>query len=128
LPKRVDRAGGFTLLEVLVAFLIGGLALAALTDGARQALRAGRVSGQTEEALARARSRLAAVLVQGALQPLDQQGDDGHGFQWFIRVTPVAAAPVATLYEVRVAVAWPGGTDAPRRVELVTRQLGPAVR
>ncbi|MBC7430672.1 MAG: type II secretion system protein, partial [Rubritepida sp.] len=43
--------GGFSLLEVLVALLITGIAFGALFQGALGGLRAADISGRTEEAL-----------------------------------------------------------------------------
>ena len=56
---RTDRAAGFTLLEALIAFAILALALTALLQGTLSGLHATQAAGRTEEALARARSRLA---------------------------------------------------------------------
>ncbi len=118
------REAGFTLLEVLVAFVIAALALTALVEGARRGIWAGEVAGRHEEALSRARSRLAAVLAQPVLQPLEQGGEDGNGFRWQTRVRLLADSAAASLYEVRVAVRWGQGQG----VELTSRQLGPGGR
>lgn len=122
---RAERAAGFTLLEALVAFAILALALTALLQGALSGLRATQAAGRTEEALARARSRLAA-LEAAPLGPSDQRGEDGGGFTWRTRIVPQANAGGVTLYAVSVAVGWrDGGT--PREVRLDTQRLG-AVR
>jgi general secretion pathway protein I len=123
---RADRGGeaGFTLLEALIAFAIAALALAALLQGALTGLRATQTATRTEEALARARSRLAA-LEAAPLAPADQRGDDGGGFAWRLRVAPEATSGGLTLYAVSVAVAWrDGGTR--REVRLETQRLGPS--
>ncbi len=80
---------GFTLLEVLVAFVIAALALGALSQGAAGGLQSARVSGHYQEALSRARSRLATL---GTPVPGEQSGDDGGGYSWQVRVTPIATA------------------------------------
>ena len=66
-------ARGFTLLEVMVAFAIAALALAALTQAALGGLHATQAAAHTQEALSLAQSRLAAV----ALNPRagEQSGD-----------------------------------------------------
>jgi general secretion pathway protein I len=126
------RAPGFILVEVLIAFVIAFLALGALARAGADGLRALRSVGYTEEALARARSRLAIALHGAPLQPGDHQGDDGGGFRWRVLVTP-ADGPVVRplgergprrlvrvqtmLYAVSVRVWWTeaGGTDGARR-------------
>ena len=121
---RAEREAGFTLLEALVAFAILALALAALLQGTITGLRASQRASRTEEALARARSRLAA-LEAAPVVPMDQRGDDGGGFAWRLRVVPEASSGGVTLYAVTVAVGWrDGGT--PREVRLETQRLGPA--
>jgi len=100
------------LLEGVIAFAIAALALGALTHGALGGLQSARVSGHTQEAVSRARSRL----------PGDTQGDDGGGFQWRVRVarlvttappdrTPqpssgAAGGQAVSLYAVIVGVSW----------------------
>jgi general secretion pathway protein I len=124
-PPEPSRAeAGFSLLEVLVAFVIAAMALAGLVEGVRRSLAAGEVTAHQAEALSRARSRLAAALVQ-PLQQLDQQGEDGNGFRWHLHVGVAAASPAATLFDVRVAVSWGGPEGRLRQVELATRHLGP---
>ena len=124
------RVRGFTLLEVMVAFVIASLALTALTEAALQGTRGSRVSAHTQEAISRARSHLAAVAMTP--RPGEQSGDDGGGFAWQSQVRPVAigeppdgraARPV--LYLVSVDVSWhmDGGW---RHVRLETMRLSDA--
>lgn len=127
-PERRDA--GFTLLEVLVAFLIAAGGLAVLFRAAVEGQVSADAAARTGEALSRARSRLAAV--EGtALQAGDRAGDDGGGYRWRVRVTSVAEGaptrdgpPNPTLYAVAVAVGWGEGTAA-RSVQLESRRLGP---
>ena len=112
---------GFTLLEVLVAFIIAALALGALYQGTLGGLLAARVAGQTQEALSRARSRLAEIGHGAPLRAGEQQGDDGGGYRWRLRIAPIATAPLArgdaatvargpraALYAVTVWIGWDG--------------------
>jgi general secretion pathway protein I len=126
------RAGGFTLVEVLIAFVIAFLALGVLAQAGADGLRSLHGASRYEEALARARSRLAIALHGAPLLPGDHQGDDGGGFRWRVLVTP-ADGPVVrplgergprrlmrvqtTLYAVSVQVWWTedGGAEGPRR-------------
>ena len=130
-PARAE-AGGFTLLEVLVAFAIAAIALAALFQAATGGLRAVATSGQYEQALARARSRIAAVGA-GALVAGTQSGQDAEGFSWRVRIAPLATAPTGhagsavVLYAVTADVSWQEG-GASRSVRLGTERVGPAPR
>lgn len=119
------KDGGFTLLEVLVAAAIAALALALLFQGAAGGVRAARVADHMQEAVSRARSRL-AVLERGAMPaPGDQAGDDRGGFHWRSRVTRVGFGTGVALYDLAVAESWTtdGGT---REVMLHGRRVAPA--
>ena len=133
MTHRLDAGeGGFTLLEVLVAFLIAALALGALSQGAAGGLQSARVSGHYQEALSRARSRLAALETP---EPGETSGDDGGGFSWQVRVTPLATAGRAregvdamrpgraVLLGVTVRIAWRIAGGA-REVVLETERVG----
>lgn len=130
---RNTRAGaeaGFTLLEVLIAFLIAAGALTMLFRATVEGQSNATVAAQYQEALSRARSRLAAVEATGAIVAGDQQGDDGGGFRWRVRTTPVltgapSAGPAPVLLAVSVAVSWTlAGRE--RTVQLDTQRLGAA--
>jgi general secretion pathway protein I len=125
--SRAARDGGFTLLEVLVAFAIAALALAVLFRGALAGVHLTRVSGHEGEAMARAQSHLAAIGRDVAIAPGHYTGDDGDGFRWTLDIRPVATAAAAhtTLFAVEVAIGWTkdGGS---RSVRLATERLGPA--
>ncbi len=125
---------GFTLLEVLVAFVIAALALAALFGGGLGGLQAASTSGRYLEAVSRAESHLAAATTGDALAPGDRQGDEGAGFHWRVRIVPSATEagdpaarnkPVLTLYAVSAAVSWSEGGHT-RRVELDTQRAASA--
>jgi general secretion pathway protein I len=119
---RADRSAGFTLLEALVAFAILALALTALLQGTLTGLRSTQSAGRAEEALARARSRLAA-LDAAPIAAGDQRGDDGGGFTWRTRILPAESLGGRTLYSVSVSIGWRDG-DTPREVRLDTQRLG----
>jgi general secretion pathway protein I len=139
--SRRDAANGFTLLEVLVAFLIAALALAVLFRSEMGSLTSLETASQYEQAVARAQSRLAMAVHGAPLQPGDQQGDDGSGFRWRVRITPVdnIAVPAlgmlgprrpprisVALYAVSVSVWWTDRgsvANAVREVRLDTQQL-----
>ena len=93
----MGREAGFTLLEVLVAFIIAALALAALFSGALGGLRAAATSGRYLEAVSRAESHLAAATTGDALAAGDRQGDEGAGFHWHVRIAPAQVATMTNL-------------------------------
>ncbi len=132
-----DDEFGFTLLEVLIALAIAGLALGVLFQGTIAGLAATQAAGRYEEALERARSHLAALAGSGALAPVDDEGDDGGGYRWRHHVAVLttdasalgslrpsqAAGPPITLYAVSVAIAWTAD-GSERGVTLETERLG----
>ena len=131
----VTRDRGFTLLEVLIAFAIASIALAVLYHGAVDGLLGSRLAVRTDEAVARARSRLAALCHGAPLTPGEQSGDDGSGYTWRTQINRAASEIIARsdadqpappmradLFAVRVAVSWPG-TARPHQVSLETRCL-----
>lgn len=116
---------GFTLLEVLVAFVIAMGALALLSRVGLDGLRGATLSGRYQEAVARAQSHLAGV---GANPPLgDRQGDEGDGFHWRVRVmrrasTALPQGKAASLLAISVGISW----GVPQRtVELDTERVVP---
>lgn len=122
--ENARREAGFTLIEVLVAFIIAGLALAVLAHAGLDGLRSSSLSARYQEALTRAQSHLAAI--GDAPQPSDRQGDEGDGYHWHVRIVPLANAVIAsghhaTLLAVSVAVSW--GHSPGRRVELDTERV-----
>ena len=129
-----SESRGFTLLEVLVAFVIAAFALAALFSGGLGGLRAAGVSGRYAEATSRAQSHLAAATTDGLIAS-DRQGDEGNGFHWRVRIMPqetTAPSPGAgrnealmTLFAVNVAVSWTEDGHT-RAVQLDTLQAGAA--
>ena len=124
---------GFTLLEVLVAFVIASMALAVLFQGATEGLHGTSLAAHYQEAMARAQSRMASLGRDLALRDADQQGDDGGGYHWRTRITTIATAPLSTqstgqapraaLHAVEVTIAWPGD-GGNRQVVLRTQRTG----
>jgi general secretion pathway protein I len=126
---------GFTLLEVLIAFVIAALALGVMFKVVVDALSSTAISARYEEAVVRARSHLAMATKGGSLMPGDWSGDDGDGYRWHIHVAPVSesaarrtggpAVPLV-LYAVSVSITWTEN-DHTRQVQLDTEQIGQPV-
>jgi general secretion pathway protein I len=124
---RTER--GFTLLEVLIAFVIAALALGLLFRAVSGGLLSVETAGKYQEAVSRARSHMAAIGGDAALAPSDNSGDDGGGYRWHLQITqeargqaaasgPVAGLPPAALYAVVVSISW---HDAGKDREFVLR-------
>ena len=122
---------GFTLLEIVVALAIMGLALVGLFRAGSGGLLAVDAAGHVDEAIERAQSRLAAIGRAGAMTPGATEGDDGGGYHWQVRTRPLAAwqigsgeaATTVTLFEIDVAISWEAD-GRHRSVVLSSRRLG----
>jgi prepilin-type N-terminal cleavage/methylation domain-containing protein len=129
------RGNGFTLLEVVVALAIAGLALVGLFRAGSGGLFAVDTAARGEEAVQRAQSHLAAVGRDAALTEGDFTGDDGGGYRWTLRVRPLStrqslaqdgiSSATTTLFNVEVAISWPARAGE-RSVVLRTLRLGSA--
>ena len=120
------RQDGFALLEVLIAFVIAAMALGLLFQAASSSGGAAKQAGNYEEAISRAKSRMAAIGRDSDVAPGEQGGDDGGAYRWRVKISPSAVAqlpadappPTASLalYDVEVAISW---TDGGHRREVV---------
>jgi general secretion pathway protein I len=132
-PPRIGRAAnGFTLLEIVVAVSIAGLALVGLFQAGSTGLFATDSAGRTEEAIERAQSHLAAFGTAGEAFPGEIEGDDGGGYRWRLRAVPVATRQpllqndtTISLYDVEVMISW-HAWGRTRSVVLGTRRIGAA--
>lgn len=123
------RAAGFTLLEVLIAFVILALALAALLPGFSGGLRSLDVADDYATAALLAESRLEAVGREAALREGVTSGTFDNGFRWQLevarvdRLDPEGNLPAAA-YHLVLHVFWDAGDDE-RQITLETLRLGP---
>ena len=132
---RSDR--GFTLLEVLIAFVIAALAMGALFSGTVSGLDATSVAAKYDEAISLARSHMAAIGRGGAIATQETSGADGEGFTWHLRIREAASRQLAlsdqdrandvkpsraVLYDVMVTESWKTGART-RQVSLATRRF-----
>lgn len=99
--------GGFTLLEVLIALAVAGIALTAVLALARQNLTAeGRIEHTTQATLLG--QQLLAEL-QSGVRPLPEGGQDGafeppdDQYRFAIRLLPT---PVPGVQQVQVKISW----------------------
>jgi len=129
---RSSRQRGFTLIEVMVAFIIASLALGLLFQAASSSGTAAHQAGYYEEAVSRAKSHMAMVGRETDISPGEREGDDGSGFRWRVKITPSAAAQPPqgsapenrlVLYNVEVSVSW-SDSGRPYSVVLHTQRTG----
>ena len=119
---RQDREGGFTLIEVLVAFMIIALtvtmALRVLTEGAAWARRGPAQSFRVEEAA----SVMDSLLADRHLQPGETSGAFTDGGQWRARIVDVTTLlmPQAPARLLRIEVFTDEAGRAPLLVTLAT--------
>ena len=108
-----DRAGGYSLIEMVVAMAILGLALGALYQAASGATRNVRTDQRHAYAVELARSLLAdhsVVPVEG----ISSAGETSSGFRWRVAASPLrrergSPLPGGMLQELAVTVSWPDG-------------------
>ncbi|HHH38725.1 MAG TPA: type II secretion system protein [Sedimenticola sp.] len=132
-PLRAWRQQGFSLLEVLVAFAILSLSLGILFQIFSTSVRGTLVSEGYNQALIVARSTLARVGRETALEEGALEGEVDGIYHWQLRMTPYAeegaqegpAPGPAKAYRVAVTVAWKAGQKT-RRVKLETLRLATA--
>ncbi len=113
------RQGGFTLLEVIVAFALLALALTMLLGALSGASRQVRQSADGSRATLHAQSLLAQLGVGEALRPGTQEGSfEGGRYRWRLDVAPFADPLAARaqldptspqLMDVRLQVRWGEG-------------------
>jgi general secretion pathway protein I len=110
-----NNAGGFTLIEVLVAFAILALTLAALFQVFSGGLRNVAAADRHLMATMLARSVLDDVGSEIPIVSGERSGEIEQGYRWTVRILPsTAIAPVADAewvlvpYEVQVEISWNG--------------------
>jgi general secretion pathway protein I len=117
--RRADA--GFTLLEVLVALVILGVAVVAAIQGFAQGLRLLKLAGDHQEAV-----MLADQKAREVITPTEGRDEGTEGvFRWERTVSPVpapdlqpasGAVPAWRVYQIAVRVQW----DTSRRVDVAT--------
>ena len=132
--SRPVRSRGFTLIEVIVAFVMLSLVLAAAFEiFARGLARAGELDDYSR-ALVIAQSKLAATGVEQTIAEGDTQGEsDDRRFRWAVAVrrtdegVPPGQPPptIYSLYRIDVRVAWDGADTRSRAIDLSSLYLWP---
>ena len=129
-PRSAKREVGFTLIEVVVAFVMLSLVLAVVFEIFSTGFqRAGELEDRSR-ALVLAQSRLAVTGVEEGIKEGDTHGEsDDRRFQWVVSVrrlddgTPPPS--IYPMYTINVRVAWRGGDMRERTLSLATMTLAP---
>jgi general secretion pathway protein I len=125
-----NRAAGFTLMEVLVALAVVGLAMGAIAGVFSNGLLGHETASSAEAALALAEEQLA--LAAASPRPGATTGAYDGRFAWQTTVTPFqdtadkdapTPASLPSLYRIAVNVSWRDGYRS-RQVSLSTLRLG----
>lgn len=122
---------GFSLLEVLVAFVVMGLVVGVILQLFGSSMRGVALSDEYSFAVQVAESRLAAV---GNEVPVDEGSvsgeEQGSGYRWEVTMQPVELLekqeeiPIPSqLYRVEVVVSWKTG-EKPREFHLSSLRFG----
>ena len=141
MPRRVSpprAARGFSLLEVLVAFVILALVGTALFGLFGGSLRMASTSDEWNRAMLVAQSRLVLATSATPLREGTEAGTDDEGrIAWQTAVAPyvvpdpnpdlerVSETMPTRLYRVSVDVRYAGGDGRERTISLATLKLGP---
>jgi general secretion pathway protein I len=126
--RNKGRNRGYTLIEVLVAFMILAMTLTVLLRIFSGGLRSIAVSADYAQAVLIAETQLASAGIGEPLAAGERSGDENGKFHWTRTIRDYAPFANATgptpvqAYHVAVAVEWPHANGT-RRVDLATVQL-----
>jgi general secretion pathway protein I len=130
------RESGFTLIEVVVAFVVLSLVLAVAFEIFSTGMaRAGDLD-ERSRALVVAQSKLAVAGLEEALKDGETRGEsEDRRFQWTVTVKRIqedheliATAPAAySMYRIDVRVAWRGADAREHTLSLSSVGVGPRV-
>lgn len=135
-PSR--HQAGFTLLEVIAAIVLLGVAFAALMKVAGASMALTRNASTHSAAAMWARSALDSAFVTTPIKPGHSAGRFDRQFAWQLDVSPWTSAragpddgsnplPTLALYQLDLTVSWParGGTNSAHFRTLRLGQAGP---
>jgi len=118
-PCRRGRQGGFTLIEVMVAFMVFALLFGVVLQILSTSVGNTRLSGDYTQAALWAQSRLDTLGIERMIEPGVTQGRFNEEFSWVMEVSETEVIderaldmtqelPIA-LYHVRLTVEWANG-------------------
>jgi general secretion pathway protein I len=127
---------GFTLLEVVIAFVILSIVLSVVFEVFSTWLSRTAELSDRSQALAVAQSRLAGVGLEESIKEGESSGQtEDRRFQWTVRVSRYGAesdsgpSPRSTysMYQAEARVRWTGSDGRERDIALSNLHLGPRV-
>jgi general secretion pathway protein I len=133
---RGRRQRGFTLLEVVVAFVVLALVLASVFEVFSTWLARTGELGDHSQALMIAQSHLASVGVEEPVKEGDTGGEsDDRRYRWSLRIARheerneagAVAQATYSLYRAEVRVAWQGGDGRDHEIAMANLQMGPRI-
>ncbi len=135
--KMTKPSQGFSLLEILVAFVLLALAMAVLMQIFSSSLNGATVADRYAKATMLAESKLASAGVEEALKEGTTSGTYDDMFNWAVEVKPFNEPSTdpsganldqilfVKLFEVTTTVSFPTDDKRSRSVTLSKLQLGP---
>ncbi len=128
---RYSKQSGFSLIEVLVAFVVMGLVVGTLLQLFGSSMQSVALSDEYSFAIQVAESRLAAVGNDIEVKEGSVSGEEkGSGYRWDVRMEPIEFSdklkeiPIPLqMYRVEVVVTWKSG-DKPREFHLSSLRFG----
>lgn len=124
--------GGFSLLEILVAFVIMAMALGVIMRVFSGSLNNVEAARRHAQAVLIAESKLAALGVETPLVDGEASGEMPGNYRWRSRIQREADTGAATpdgvsgpgLYRIEVSVDWPSAPNKRGQVRLVGLRAG----
>jgi len=129
----VTRQRGFTLIEIVVAFVLLALVLGVSYEVFSTGMRRAGDLEDSSRALAIAQSQIALASVAESFEEGETQGEsEDHRFRWTTSIASYMEAQdpnkqvLAAYYPVRIAVrvTWRGSAGQDRQLDLATLALG----
>lgn len=115
----VGRQRGFTLIEIMAAFMVFSLLFGVTLQILSTSVGNTRLSGEYTQAALWAQSKLDGLGLEQMIEPGVTQGSFGQGYDWTLEISETQVVdergldmqdelPIA-LYHVRLIVEWGGG-------------------
>jgi general secretion pathway protein I len=117
--KRVKSEKGFTLIEVIIALAILGIALTVIIELFSGGLRLGRVSQEYTQAMNFASLKMEEIVTQKTIEAGEDEGEFDKIFRWQTGIEKVDILPYdkgtefkppVDFFHIRVKVLWTSGS------------------